>query len=382
MNAGVTVVEVERSKAYKDQSEELLKYHFSLLSVTAVLAVLRRHGDHFTSAFHELTTIDIYDSHEIIVQYHPCLVSTAVIVIQKPRNQKRPSRQTDRDLIAELDALPALQNKKENHQPLPAGPKQLFEKEFTCERCFEDFGFDEGDATHLVCADCLDNRVHEQVFGNDNSEFACMSSEKYCCTGEFSTRSIDKAETDAIPALNTKENHHHSQTGAVVDLTSPSPKKRNVTAPDSKAVATAIQSLLTPPQKKRKTTHARPALAPIENQGAAARAPGRTGNLHQPRCSNAVLPRGGRVVQAAPGRDNDRAQRQNRRQNQAVGVRRRANRADGRAVAANGRGDVVATAPRDNNVQELIHQPELSWPQRNIKVVLFVASIVGLFLWT
>lgn len=215
-----SIVVAERSKAYKHQSLTLLKNHFNGISVAAIRATLKQHEFNFTRAYHSLELLKTTNN---ISPSHPFLASTKTNFIQRPRPVVQIPRSTDRDLIAEIEAIDEL-NVKENRpvaktidltaddeeddKKAPASVEALIE----CECCFGDYPFDEmcscDEGEHLFCCDCVRSYVREQVFGNDNSKLNCMSAEG--CQAGISILFIEKAITDPKEQERVHEHMFHS----------------------------------------------------------------------------------------------------------------------------------------------------------------------------
>lgn len=71
-------------------------------------------------------------------------------------------------------------------QPSPPRPVEF---QITCECCYGDYSFEEMaqcDDGHLFCKTCVQQYVREQFYGNNRSDFPCMSGDG--CAADFSLR--------------------------------------------------------------------------------------------------------------------------------------------------------------------------------------------------
>ena len=79
--------------------------------------------------------------------------------------------------------------------PSPHKSPAPAEAEIECECCFGEYPFegmaqcDSGD--HLFCQTCVRDYVREQLFGQDRSDFPCMSSDS--CIASFSNTVLEQA---------------------------------------------------------------------------------------------------------------------------------------------------------------------------------------------
>ena len=74
-------------------------------------------------------------------------------------------------------------------------PIPQVENELTCECCYGDYPFEDmvscSEGNHLFCGNCVKDYAKEQLYGNDRSEFKCMSSDG--CIGWYTDGMMKKA---------------------------------------------------------------------------------------------------------------------------------------------------------------------------------------------
>ena len=212
----------DRSKTYKRQSLELLKYTFRRISVKAIRTAFEHYMFAFIPTFKVLSSIQTLFDHsneeepflQAVLGTAPFLESVDRIIIKNNRDVKRRPRITDNTLIQELDTIPEM-NEKENYPETinilddddynNDAPKAK-ELDVECGCCYGDFAFEDLCQCmdgHLFCPDCIRMHVEEQLFGLNMSEFKCMSMD--CCNAVYPHAVLKRALPEKL--LRTVDEH-------------------------------------------------------------------------------------------------------------------------------------------------------------------------------
>ena len=179
------------SQTYRNQAKMLLENTFPRVSCKVIDIIFRGGGNYnFATTFHLISAIN--NSGDGAGQFH-VIPKNVKVFIKADRPQKQ-FEVNDKELLAELENIPELPDATaqlltktldiSTTIDLTTVDEKEEEKECLC--CFGDYPLSSlkqcsSRAGHLVCTECIQRFVSEQLDGNGSTNFQCIGSDECPC---------------------------------------------------------------------------------------------------------------------------------------------------------------------------------------------------------